>query len=142
MTNAQKWVFIFLVIFMALFALSKLTEKEDSYIETNEYYEESQTEPAQVNDGLALIRRTGCVSCHGSNLEGSNVGPSLQNIAQYWSRDGLINYLRNPSSYEGGERFKNYKAIYSNVVMPPYDNVDVKDLGKMAEYILSLSEKK
>lgn len=142
MTNAQKWVFVFLVLFMALFALSKLTEKDDLITEIPEYYEQSADVTVTVDDALVLIRKTGCVSCHGNNLEGSKVGPSLQNVAQYWSRDGLLNYLRNPSSYEGGSRFADYKKMYSNVVMPPYDNLDVKDLGKIAEYILSLSENK
>jgi hypothetical protein len=36
------------------------------------------------------------------------------------------------------DRFKDYKAKYPNVIMPSYNNVDVKDLGKIAEYLLQL----
>ena len=59
-------------------------------------------------------------------------------IKKYWSRDQLINYLRNPNSFMSSERFQDYKAKYSNVIMPSYTNIDVKDLGKIAEYLLEL----
>lgn len=131
MTNAQKWVAAFLVLFIVLFGLGKLTEKEETMFEEEDYYSES----ADVN-GLALFNRAGCVSCHGSDLKGTNVGPSLMSVKDYWKRDNLINYLRNPSSYSGDERFDNYRAKYNNVVMPSYSNLDVKDLGKIADYLL------
>ncbi len=139
MTNAQKWVAAFLVVFIALFLLSKLTEKEEDFTEELDFYSEQQTEAAQSAsvDGLTLINRVGCTNCHGVDLKGTKLGPTLYSAKEYWSRDKLINYLRNPASYSGDERFEAYKAQY-NTVMPGYGNIDVKDLGKIADYLLNL----
>jgi hypothetical protein len=64
------------------------------------------------------------------------MGPPLQNISQNWKRDDLINYLRNPNSYMSTERFKAYQEKYPNVIMPPFNHVDVKELGRIADYLL------
>lgn len=138
MTNAQKWVTAFLVLFILLFALSKLTEKDEVIFEESGYENQTETQTQSAEpDGLALITRSGCASCHGSDLKGTQVGPSLLSVKKYWSRDGLINYLRNPSSYNGDDRFEEYKSIYKNVIMPSYSNIEVKDLGRIADYLLN-----
>lgn len=134
MTNAQKWVAAFLVLFIALFGLSKITENEEEFVEDVDYYGESTTD---VEDGLSMFRKSGCVSCHGADLQGTKVGPALASVKTYWDRDALINYLRNPSAYSGDDRFEAYRNKYKNIVMPAYSNLDVKDLGKMADYLLS-----
>ena len=138
MTNAQKWVAAFLVLFIVLFALGKLTQKDDIVIEDDNYYSDSgeNTQTGELS-GLDLMKRSGCVSCHGSELQGTQVGPALVSLKEYWSRDNLINYLRNPSSYSGDERFDRYRSTYKNVIMPSYSNIDVKDLGKIADYLLT-----
>lgn len=137
MTNAQKWVAAFLVLFILLFALSKLTKKENNEYAGSDSYGESSDENASAEpDGMALITRLGCISCHGSDLNGTGVGPSLVQVKDHWKRDALINYLRNPSSYSGDARFEAYKAKYNNISMPSYSNIDVKELGKIADYLL------
>ncbi len=88
--------------------------------------------------GEKLFQSFGCVTCHGNDLTGSKSGPSLKGIKQYWSsRDNLINYLRNPNSYMDSDRFKDYKEKYPGTIMPPYNNKDVKDLGKIADFLLT-----
>jgi mono/diheme cytochrome c family protein len=88
-------------------------------------------------DGLTLIKQTGCTSCHGDNLQGTKLAPALAEIKKFWSRDALINYLRNPQSYSRDARFDEYREKYRNVIMPSYGNIDVKELGRMAEYLLT-----
>lgn len=136
MTNAQKWVAAFLGLFLVLFFLGRITQKEEEFPMMDENYYEQSTQRIEEVDGFTLIKQTGCTACHGTNLEGTNMAPGLVNIKQHWSRDGLINYLRNPSSYSGDNRFKEYKLKYKNIIMPSYSNIDVKDLGKMADYLL------
>ncbi len=136
MTNAQKWVAAFLVLFVALFLLSKVTQNDDTVIEDIDFYDGSTEESASL-DGKALVASFTCTSCHGADLRGTKLAPSLYGVSEYWTRDNLLNYLRNPSSYSGDERFENYKAQY-NSIMPSYGNKDVKDLGKIADYLLSL----
>ncbi len=129
MTNAQKWVALFLVVFIFLFVLSKITRKEE--VGTNINYESYE------EDAVSIMQSQKCFQCHGSNLNGSEKGPSLFGIQKYWSRDALINYLRNPSSYASDKRFEEYKKHYKEF-MPSFEEVDTKKLGKIADYILNL----
>jgi cytochrome c553 len=84
-----------------------------------------------------LLARNGCLNCHGEGLEGTQMAPPLVKIAQNWTREKLINYLRNPSSYMDSDRFKDFRKQYPGTMMPPYNNLDVKDLGKIADYLLT-----
>ncbi len=139
MTNAQKWVAAFLIVFIALFLLSKVTEKEEDFTEELDFYSGQQNEnvAATSTDGLSLMNKIGCTNCHGVDLKGTKLAPTLYSAKDYWKRDNLINYLRNPSSYSGDDRFEAYKKEYGTV-MPAYGNIDVKDLGKIADYLLGL----
>ncbi len=144
MTNAQKWVAAFLGVFILLFVLSSIV-KDDEIVIPEEIDSYAQEEPtgnvAEEVTGLSLIEQNGCLSCHGRNLEGmQNLGPSLYNAKAHWDRDELINYLRNPSDYSNDPRFDDYANQFRNIMMPSYDNLDVKDLGKIADYILSLEK--
>jgi mono/diheme cytochrome c family protein len=144
MTNAQKWVSVFLGVFILLFVLSKVVEKDDVVVphDVEEYAQQEQVETApQQASGLTLIQQNGCMACHGRDLKGNgNLGPSLYNAKKHWTRDELINYLRNPGDYNNDPRFDEYADKYKNIMMPSFDNLDVKDLGIIADYILSLEE--
>jgi len=138
MTKPQIWVAAFLALFILLFLLGRMTKEKDSnnsIVNTNAVPQSSMS--SGDISGADLIARVGCINCHGNNLEGTAKGPTLIGIKEFWSRDQLINYLRNPNSFMSSERFKNYQAKYPNVVMPSYTNIDVKDLGKIAEYLLT-----
>jgi len=137
MTNAQKWVAGFLALFLIIFILGRITMKDEHIPTMHENYESGNSEQAGEIDGLTLIQQNGCTACHGGDLNGTQMAPALVNIKQHWTRDGLINYLRNPSAYSGDARFDEYRAKYKNIMMPSYGNLDVKDLGKMAEYLLT-----
>lgn len=140
MTNTQKWLAAFLGLFIVLFILGRITKPKEEPITASNYTEKTM-QSNEEKDGLTLIRENGCTSCHGQNLEGSNIAPALVQINKYWDRDKLINYLRNPSSYSN-ERLKQYRLKYKNIVMPSFNNLDVKDLGKIADYLLTRWVKK
>ena len=40
-------------------------------------------------------------------------------------------------TYMNEERFKAYKEKYPSQIMPPYGNKNIKDLGKIVDYLLS-----
>ena len=138
MTNAQKWVAIFLGLFVILFILGKVTQKDEEFGDVD-FYGNANESPAQMS-GMELIENIGCVRCHGADLKGTAIGPGLYNAKEHWSRKELINYLRNPSAYDGDERFDMYRDKYSGSIMPSYGNRDVKELGRIADYILSLED--
>lgn len=135
MTKPQIWVASFLVLFIILFIIGRLTKEEESFKPVT-----NSTMPEQnVSENLTaeeLISSFGCVNCHGQALGGTNQGPALVQISQKFSREELIAYLRNPNSFMSGERFQEYRKQYPNVIMPNYGNKDVKYLGKIADYLL------
>ncbi|MCX7874859.1 MAG: cytochrome c [Melioribacteraceae bacterium] len=137
MTNAQKWIAITLGVFLLLLVLGRLTEENSNEEEISQMMSQQIEQSSQELDGLTLIKQTGCISCHGAELQGTKMAPALQNLKEYWTRDNLINYLRNPSSFSSDKRFTEYNEKYKNIMMPSYNNIDVKNLGKMVDYLLT-----
>ena len=138
MTKPQIWVAAFLVIFLLLFILQRITRKEEnpqnlSNQMNNLMNEESNTELTAEQ----FISNFGCTNCHGSDLDGTQMAPALKNLSQYWGKETLLNYLRNPNDFMNDPRFKEYKQKYPNQIMPPYGNKNIKDLGKIVDYLLT-----
>ncbi|GIK21696.1 MAG: cytochrome c [Ignavibacteriota bacterium] len=139
MTKPQIWITALLLLFIILLLLGRVTSKEESHPDFSSMNNQNLSEQNTGElTGEKLFQSFGCVTCHGNDLTGSKSGPSLKGIKQYWSsRDNLINYLRNPNSYMDSDRFKDYKEKYPGTIMPPYNNKDVKDLGKIADFLLT-----
>ncbi len=139
MTKPQIWVSAFLVLFIVLFILGRVT-KEEEEVERDFSNQISNTNTEQNPDELTaeqLIINFGCSNCHGMDLAGTNMGPSLKNLSEYWNKERLIAYLRNPMDYMDEERFKEYREKYPSQIMPPYGNKNIKDLGKIVDYLLT-----
>lgn len=139
MTKPQIWVAAFLVLFILLFILSRVTKEEDTTTNLSVDSPVPQTDmSSQDLTAKELMSKLSCVTCHGTELTGTKMGPSLYNIAKYWSRDKLINYLRNPSSFSDTKRFQKYEERFPGMIMPAFNHIEVKDLGKIADYLLGL----
>jgi hypothetical protein len=139
MTKSQIWVSAFLVLFLALFLLSRVTEEDNAHENTLPGNPMPQSNIASEELSASdLITRLGCRGCHGSELTGTRMGPKLTGMQEFWSRDELINYLRNPNSFMDRDRFKKYKEDYPGILMPSFGNVEPKDLGKISDYLLNL----
>ncbi|HMN49715.1 MAG TPA: cytochrome c [Ignavibacteriaceae bacterium] len=138
MTKPQIWVAAFLLLFIVLFMLGRLTKKEEPMKDFSGMGSQMGEQTTTELTGDKLIQSFGCINCHGADLAGTNMAPSLKGLKELWSsRDNLINYLRNPNSFMDSDRFKAYRAKYPNGIMPSYGNKDVKDLGKIADYLLT-----
>jgi cytochrome c553 len=136
MTKSQIWIASLLLLFLILFGISQLTQQES---ESNSINSMPGSGESGEQTALSLIKTNGCTTCHGVDLKGTEMAPNITGVKQYWtSRDDLINYLRNPSSFMDKERFTRYREKYTRVVMPSFNNLDVKDLGKIADYLRSL----
>ncbi len=137
MTKPQIWVAAFLALFILLFLLQKATKQDEEKSPLSGMNTVPQSNMSSENiSGEELIARIGCYNCHGSDLAGTVKGPRLAELSKFWTRDQLINYLRNPNSFMSSERFKDHKEKYPDVMMPSYNNIDVKDLGRIVEYLL------
>ena len=138
MTKPQIWVAAFLAAFILLFILQKATKKEEAPLDlsfqmNNQMSEENTAELS----GQQLISNFGCTNCHGNDLAGTNIAPALNNLTQFWGKESLLNYLRNPNDFMNQKRFQEYKEKYSGQIMPSYGNKDIKDLGKIVDYLLA-----
>ncbi len=139
MTKPQIWVAAFLAAFILLFMLQRATKKEEapsrdlSSQMNNPMMEQSTTELS----GQQLISNFGCTNCHGNDLAGTNIAPALNNLTQFWGKESLLSYLRNPNDYMNQKRFQEYKEKYRGQIMPSYGNKDIKDLGKIVDYLLA-----
>jgi len=136
MTKPQIWVAAFLTLFILLFILGRLTKEEEKFTPpiTQNFTDETSTEDLTAEQ---LIARFGCTNCHGAEFNGTTQGPALVGISEKFSRKDLIAYFRNPQSFFNIDRFKEYREKYPNSMMPDFGNKDVKDLGKIADFLLN-----
>jgi mono/diheme cytochrome c family protein len=140
MTKPQIWIATFLALFILLFLLSRLT-KDAETDQTLPSVESPVPQTGMTSENLSaseLITKLGCITCHGTDLHGTRLGPALHNVSEYWSRDNLINYLRNPTSYADTERYKKLQEQYPGMIMPAFSHIEVKELGKIADYLMKL----
>ncbi len=136
MTNAQKWVSIFLFLFVALLVLSKLTSKNDDET-SNNIDEYNPTETKSMSDAEILISKNKCMDCHGPNLEGTASAPSLQKVSEKWKRVELLKYLKNPRSFSDDPRIAKFKGKY-RLSMPSVDNLNDEELNILVNHLLSI----
>ncbi len=140
MTKPQIWIATFLALFILLFLLSRLT-KDAETDQTTPSVDSPVPQTGMSSKNLSakdLMSKLGCNTCHGTEMQGTKMGPSIQNVSKYWSRDKLINYLRNPTSFADTERFQKFEEQYPGMIMPAFSNIEVKELGKIADYLLEL----
>jgi len=134
MSKAQIWTVVILGAFVILFIMQRILRKEETHPVMNN---ESSTTETYEDEGKLLIDRLNCVTCHGADLRGTPMGPTLYALSEHYDREQLINYLRNPADYVEEGRLKEFKEKYRSI-MPSYGNQDVKDLGKISDYLLRL----
>ncbi|MGD8307233.1 MAG: cytochrome c [Ignavibacteria bacterium] len=136
MTKPQIWVAAFLTLFIVLFILGRLTKQEETQFPQQTQISSNESDIVELT-GEQLMSNFGCIRCHGEDLNGTPQGPALINISTKFSRQELITYMRNPGSFFEEDRFKAYRERYPNSIMPDFGNKDVKDLGKIADYLLN-----
>ena len=138
MTKPQIWVSVFLAVFIILFILGRITKKEEAPPrDLSSQMSNQTTEETTELSAEQLIKNFGCVNCHGNDLEGTQVAPALKNLTEHWGKESLLSYLRNPNNFMNDDRFIEYKKKYPGQIMPSYGNKDIKDLGKIVDYLLA-----
>jgi hypothetical protein len=139
MTKPQIWVSAFLLLFILLFVLGRLTKEEEVQQDFSNQIDNTGTGQNSAEPmAEQLVKNFGCVNCHGTDLNGTAIAPSLKNVSEYWSKESLIAYLRNPTDYMEEERFKEYRSKYPGQIMPGYGEKNIRDLGRIADFLLQL----
>jgi cytochrome c2 len=138
MTKPQIWVAAFLFIFIALFVLQKITKQaEEPPALMNESPLINQELSSELT-GYDLMSKHGCLNCHGNSLQGTPMGPVLQDLKALWDKENLISYLRNPNLFMDQKRFIEYRKKYNKMIMPAYNDVDAKELEVIVDYLLNV----
>ncbi len=137
MTNAQKWVSIFLVMFILLLVLSKMTNRQGNENETTvfEDIESVETESVEINIDY-LLGSNRCYTCHGKDLNGTGMGPSLAKVGDNWKKVSLVSYFQNPKAFLNNTRMAVLKEQY-NRDMPAQERMTMEELEAVAEYLLN-----
>lgn len=82
----------------------------------------------------------GCVTCHGMDAHGTNMAPDLRGKAQHWTREKLVEYLKNPPEYiRKDDRLREQKKSYS-LNMPLYGILRVEELQNLADHVLAKAQ--
>ena len=85
----------------------------------------------------ALFIDLGCAKCHGDDRQGQRSGPPLNDLADRWQEETLLEYFNDPKAVmEENPRLK-YMAENYPIVMPAYPDTSKEDLSKLAQFILS-----
>ncbi len=136
MTNAQKWVAGFLLLFVLLLALSKMTDTEETEHGpmSNTAMQSTNTSSDEIN-AESILANNRCYICHGRDLSGTGMGPSLAHVKDNWKKPSLISYFQNPQAFLNNQRMVALKDQY-NRNMPAFENLSQEELNALADYLL------
>ncbi len=137
MTNAQKWVSVFLVLFILLLVLSKITNRQTN---KNEPIISENSEPVEILDNKTIVhnlmKNNRCYTCHGKDLNGTGMGPSLANIGNNWNKINLVSYFQNPKAFLSNSRMAVLAEKYKNE-MPAQKKMTLEELELVAEFLIN-----
>jgi cytochrome c len=89
---------------------------------------------ASVPDGLARIRKSDCLACHG--IDNASLGPSYVSVAQKYRAQPDARMKLITKIATGGT------GVWGDRVMPPHPSLSEDDRRAMVDYILSLASSK
>jgi cytochrome c len=89
---------------------------------------------APVPDGLARMRRSDCLACHG--IDNASLGPSYVSVAQRYQSEPDVRTRLITKIATGGT------GVWGDRVMPPHPGLSEDDRRAMVDYILSLASSK
>ena len=136
MTNAQKWVAGFLLLFVLLLALSKITDRGESKNDSYSSMEAESNQTSNVVNVEDILASNRCYICHGRDLKGSGMGPSLSKVKENWKQASLVSYFQNPTAFLNNQRMAALKDQY-NRDMPAFENLTQEELNTLADYLIN-----
>ncbi len=140
MTKAQIWVAAFVGSFILLYFVQKFTTPTPA-TETKPGMEQvaaPESPSAGSVDPKILLAKFSCKTCHGSDFKGGASGPSLFDLANYYSEGKLIAFIQNSAASSSEQRHQERVGKYPKA-MPDFSGKDVKEIKIIADYLLTLS---
>lgn len=91
-----------------------------------------------VKQGAELFASNSCNLCHGDDARGSDGGPSLSGLAEHYTVEDLMEYLKDPDAVLENSARLSKRAEEFDALMPSYEHLDDADRRKLATFVLSL----
>jgi len=92
--------------------------------------------PDEAPSGEAIYAGSNCSMCHGKDLMGTSLGPSLADAEVNWTVETMMEYFQEPEEVVAKTpRLMLLSQDYSTD-MPPYDGLLVKHQRVLAEYVI------
>ena len=92
--------------------------------------------------GAAVYSRSGCAACHGPQLSGSALGPTLLQADEHWQRGALAAFVKDPAPAEkASERLRSLRSSFPSP-MRGYPVISKADREALADYILAQAQKR
>ncbi len=88
--------------------------------------------------GAALFRSQACATCHGADGEGTAFGPTLHGKKAFWTREKLVEYLRNPQAYTEKDARLSAQARKYTLPMTRFDKLSQPEIEAVAEHVLAM----
>ncbi len=83
-----------------------------------------------------LYRSKNCISCHGLDLGGTMLAPSLRGLGAHWKPDDLAAFLKEPKAWLAKDARLAETARTYRSPMPPTFGTDAERLA-LAQWLLS-----
>lgn len=93
--------------------------------------------PETSDKGKTLFHSKSCILCHGENADGTPQGPKLRNLEKRYSREQLVEYLKDPDAFREKNRFPKLSRTYP-AMMPRYGYLEEAELHTLVDYVLTL----
>lgn len=93
-------------------------------------------QPSNGAVGAEIYAVSGCAACHGDDLRGSNLAPSLLGLGQYWRRADLAGFFSSPDRAAALESRLGTLGKEYQMVMPPYDHLSAEQRNTLAVWLL------
>lgn len=87
--------------------------------------------------GASLFKANGCGDCHWAAGYGDKEGVVLDGISKRRSRQFIVSHLRNPEEHVE----KNAKAFKGDPNLMPDPNLSDREIGLIADYLITLPAK-
>jgi cytochrome c551/c552 len=87
-----------------------------------------------------LVEENICTECHGENLEGTETGPALTGVGQFWTENKLEKYIYNPEFFMVSHPEVRRRNAGYEIDMPPYTDLAEADRRLLARWVLQQGE--
>jgi len=95
---------------------------------------------AELEQVAVLVEDNICAECHGENLEGTENGPALTDIAPYWTENKLEKYIYNPEFFMVSHPEVKRRNTGYEVDMPSHLDLTEEQRRLLARWVLQQGE--